>query len=284
LGTLLLNDHVFKRFVEAGTLSAMVTGKLSDVAGLVVAPTLLAAIAQRVIASPWVPRVAFICVVAFFCALKLSVSTAAAWSMLWGSIGVAQRTLADPSDLIALPVAYFAYRRMVARTEAHVDWNAQLPFGSSVIHRAAVVLGGIGCLATSFDWDQAPISPAVRNATVTTIGVGIQYYARALECDEPLEDTAWSVTHVEELEPGEWVTLAASETDGGTEDLPCGAAAIGAAGMRPIVVRWDLRQVERLGSAESKERVANGTVYLEQFGSEVRPSLGQGVTAVEPQL
>ncbi|WP_405145246.1 hypothetical protein OG589_00830 [Sphaerisporangium sp. NBC_01403] len=94
---LLLNDHLFKP-LWPGT----VTGKLSDVAGLIVAPLLVNLFICR-------PRVSVLLTGAAFTLVKTTAIGAAlaseAWTLVWGP----SQVLADPTDLIALPALYVTW-------------------------------------------------------------------------------------------------------------------------------------------------------------------------------
>ncbi|MDF2093759.1 hypothetical protein P0Y31_15520 [Knoellia sp. 3-2P3] len=101
LAVLALNDHVLKQAAPS-----VVTGKLSDVAGLVVAPPLLAV----GLALLRVPRPAGVSLVATGVGFVLVKTTEggvdaanALWSLLWPT-----RILRDPTDLVALPALLLA--------------------------------------------------------------------------------------------------------------------------------------------------------------------------------
>ena len=139
LGLLVLNDHVLK---GSGWLPSVVTGKLSDVAGLVVAPTLLAALL-------WVrtPRALAACHLAVglvFAALQVVPGAAQVWDAALTSVGVPWHTVADPTDalaLVALACSWHGLRPAMAVR----PWRP--------VERRLAVLGGgmglLGCLATS---------------------------------------------------------------------------------------------------------------------------------------
>src|SRR5687767_11677061 len=103
LAVLLLNDHVLK---GAGLVPGLVTGKLSDVAGLFVAPPLLATILR--LRSRSAVAAAFLVTGVVFAALELSPA----------AVHLAERLLAplswrlwpDPTDLLALPALLVAWR------------------------------------------------------------------------------------------------------------------------------------------------------------------------------
>lgn len=108
---LALNDHVLKR-----RWPGLVTGKLSDLAGCFVLPLFVSAVLA--VATRWPPRLRLglgvAATVVFFSALKLSPVTADAVSgalhLVWGPFGLPRgRIVADPTDLVALPLAAAAW-------------------------------------------------------------------------------------------------------------------------------------------------------------------------------
>ncbi|MFD0657808.1 hypothetical protein [Thermocatellispora tengchongensis] len=94
---LLLNDHLLK-WLWPG----VVTGKLSDVAGMIVAPPLLGLLVRR-------PAASILLVGVVFTLVKTTATGATiashAWTLVWGP----SQVLADPTDLIALPALYAAW-------------------------------------------------------------------------------------------------------------------------------------------------------------------------------
>ncbi|MGC5383030.1 hypothetical protein ACPXCJ_00900 [Micromonospora chalcea] len=114
---LVLNDHVFK-----AAFPGLVTGKLSDVAGLVLAPPLVA-----VLVTLAVPRFRSRSVAGFalalvglgFAVVKVDEQAAAAASQMWSVVSGPSLIRADPTDLLTLPalaVAAWTWRR--ARRDA----------------------------------------------------------------------------------------------------------------------------------------------------------------------
>ena len=94
---LLLNDHLFKSLWPG-----VVTGKLSDVAGLIVAPPLLNLLIRR-------PRTSILLTGAAFTLVKTTAIGAALASQAWTLAWSPSLVLADPVDLIALPALYAAW-------------------------------------------------------------------------------------------------------------------------------------------------------------------------------
>lgn len=147
---LLLNDHVLKAAWPSWT-----TGKLSDVAGMVFFPLLLAALAELFLPlrRPTHRQVLAACIgatAAVFASVQLIPVAANAYSEIMGALQwpfrfaldstanpLAVRVTPDPSDLLALPALVVAWRiaatalantSMVAPTEPHLS---ESPRGAS---------------------------------------------------------------------------------------------------------------------------------------------------------
>ncbi|SDM33267.1 hypothetical protein SAMN04488074_12013 [Lentzea albidocapillata subsp. violacea] len=153
---LLLNDHVFKQ-----AWPGLVTGKLSDVAGLVVAPPVLGLLVSLFLADRIAAGVSVLLTGAGFAVVKLTPAGAevasAAWSVVNGPSGV----LADPADLVALPalgLAWWAWRRVSAAPP--------LPDGlvSRVRVLVAVPFAVLAIAATSAPGDTVPSVDSVTGA------------------------------------------------------------------------------------------------------------------------
>ncbi|MFC7591115.1 hypothetical protein ACFQYP_51035 [Nonomuraea antimicrobica] len=96
---LLLNDHLLKP-----VWPGFVTGKLSDVAGLVVAPPLVALLCRR-----RADLAATVLTGALFTLVKTTETGAEAASHAWTYLAGPSRVLADPTDLLALPALALAW-------------------------------------------------------------------------------------------------------------------------------------------------------------------------------
>jgi hypothetical protein len=138
---LVLNDHLLKQ-----AWPGVLTGKLSDVAGLVLAPLLLtvglAAVGVRR-PSTWACGLT----AAGFTAVKLSPSVAAVASGWWSLTGFPTGIRADPTDLLALPAVYVAclvHRRV--RRQRPVEWRRLVATATGI---ALVPLGVVATAATS---------------------------------------------------------------------------------------------------------------------------------------
>lgn len=121
LALLLTNDHYLK---GAGLVTPLLTGKLSDFAGMLVAPALgAAALAPRSLSAF---AFAHLAVGTLFTALKLSPGCADVWCALGAMSGLTWRVVSDPSDLIALPtlgLSYWLFGARLVQTGALTAWR-----------------------------------------------------------------------------------------------------------------------------------------------------------------
>lgn len=135
---LLVNDHILK---GAGLLPGWVTGKLSDLAGLFVAPALVGVLTR--VKS----RHALVLVHAFvglgFAAFELSSELTAAADAGYRLAGFRWQQWSDPTDLLALfvlPLA-FAFAARVARRDRQTK--------EGLLHRALASIGLLACAAST---------------------------------------------------------------------------------------------------------------------------------------
>lgn len=139
LALLALNDHVLK---GAGVLPSFLTGKLSDFAGLMVAPLLLA-LALRVRSErSW--RIAHVAVGVVFAAIQLSAPLAHAWAALMQGVGFTWIITRDPTDLVALPVLLLSWAWLGAAMQRPAAYHAR-----SSVRTAVAGAGFFACAATS---------------------------------------------------------------------------------------------------------------------------------------
>ena len=142
LVVLALNDHVLKE-----AWPGFVTGKLSDVAGLVVAPLLLAVVAAMVGVRRPLP-VALVLTGAGFAAVKAFDGGAAVASALW-SLGFPTTMRADPADLLTLPAlagAWWVDSR--SRRLPDVGWRRTVAVatGMAVLPVAVLTTAATNCV------------------------------------------------------------------------------------------------------------------------------------------
>jgi hypothetical protein len=175
---LVLNDHVFK---GSGALPSVVTGKVSDLAGMIVAPVLLASLVGPFHAARrWA---AFAVVTALFCAVKLSADAAHGAELALATIGVPWRLWADPTDLVmlvpALPLAELVVRR-AARGDA-------LFAGERFVQKGLAVTAALACVATSVP-EPLPLAfnatAYVVNRTDSAFDLRVRWLRAEVRCDE----------------------------------------------------------------------------------------------------
>ncbi|WP_206060704.1 hypothetical protein [Nonomuraea basaltis] len=112
---LLVNDHLLKQ-----AWPGFATGKLSDVAGLVAAPALLALLFRR-----RADLAATVLTGVLFALVKTTETGAEAASQAWTLVAGPSRVLADPTDLLALPALALAWwvRRRSRTTAPSARWR-----------------------------------------------------------------------------------------------------------------------------------------------------------------
>lgn len=142
-----LNDHGLK---GSGLLSGWVTGKLSDFAGLLMAPVVVAALLAPLSRRGF--RLAHVVVGAVFTLLELSPACAGAWCSLGAALGMTWRVVSDPTDLVALPmllVSQQVFGRVRPTSLLHAWQRLLATLGSGV--------GLVGIVATSRPPPRAPV-------------------------------------------------------------------------------------------------------------------------------
>jgi outer membrane protein assembly factor BamB len=137
---LLFNDHAWK---GSGYVSPLVTGKLSDVSGLLMAPALVATLLCVRTWGGWILCHAGVALA--FSALKLS-TTVAGWFIATGALfGLAYAVAPDATDLFALAsvvVSAFVFGRVRNRSLVRTAW-------ARVVTLVGMSVGIAGTVATS---------------------------------------------------------------------------------------------------------------------------------------
>ncbi len=128
LALLVVNDHFLK---GAGLLPGEVTGKLSDFAGLFLAPTLMAAV--LLVRSRRGLLACHIAVGIVFAAIQVSAEAAAGWSAMMGLVGFPWHITRDVTDLIALPALVASWQLLIPRMQISLRTNIRrsLEFGTA---------------------------------------------------------------------------------------------------------------------------------------------------------
>ncbi|HEY8375062.1 MAG TPA: hypothetical protein VIK91_01180, partial [Nannocystis sp.] len=152
LAVLGINDHLLK---GAGVLPGVVTGKLSDLAGMLVAPALLAALL-----GVKTRRGLLYCHIAVglvFALINVSPACADAWSWLMSLVGFPWAITVDPTDLLALPALALGWRLLTPAMAEPVSSDIRpraislpsRPRWESVPQAGAAAVGALLCVATS---------------------------------------------------------------------------------------------------------------------------------------
>ncbi|MFI6102013.1 hypothetical protein ACIA8G_41225 [Lentzea sp. NPDC051213] len=168
---LLLNDHVFKQ-----AWPGLVTGKLSDVAGLVVAPPVLGLLSGLFLAGRIGAAAAVLLTGAGFALVKLTPAGAEVASAAWSVVNGPSAVLADPTDLVALPAlgaAWWAWSRVAAAP----------PLPDGLVRRVrvlvAVPFAVLAITATSAPLDTTQSVDSVKGLDETGAQVKIEAYGRS---------------------------------------------------------------------------------------------------------
>lgn len=144
LVVLAVNDHVLK---GSGLLPGAVTGKLSDFAGMIVAPVLLAALLR--VRTRRGLLGCCVAVGAVFAGINVAPAIADAWSWLMGFVWPWHVTV-DPTDLVALPALALGWRGLVPAMTRPLPALPTLPgWAPQLAQGAAIAVGGFFCMATS---------------------------------------------------------------------------------------------------------------------------------------
>lgn len=249
LALLAANDHLFK---GAGVLPGALTGKLSDFAGLLVAPALLAVLLGVNHRRGWIT--AHLAVGLGFAAINLSPAIARAVEAASLATPFPWIITVDPTDLIALPM-------LALSAVLFARWAAAPINIRPMATRLGIALGGLASVATSSPSDPPPppepffdidVDTALMlvNRTPTTAIVRIRPLAPevALDCDAIAADPTtalapdlFAAPEIWSLQPDRGVALPPI----GRPRTPCDAFLVdGATGSRLIFIdtnRWPIQ-------------------------------------------
>lgn len=272
LVVLVVNDQWLK---GVGVLPGWLTGKLSDFAGLIVAPLLLVVLMHA--RSRLEELACFAAVSLGFAALELSPQLARAVEQLTRVLHLDWRLWPDPTDLLALVVLPLAWRVL------HAHRVTVRP--SPRMEKSLGIAAMLACLATSGDARRVSTSLALFNITHENLDLQIYRPGAPLDCDavsaDPEARLAPESFDLESCPRLMRLDALPVDIDWGnpdehgttpepiTVDRPCDAVLVRASGVRDTVVFWTaVSKVELFahgGEPEDKSRVA----YVERFDDEL---------------
>lgn len=238
---LVLNDHGLK---SAGWLPGALTGKLSDVAGLIVAPALLATLlrcrTRRALA------LAHGAVGAGFAAINLWPAAAAAVEWATALTPFPWRITVDPTDLLALPALLGSWALLVPAMER------RRPGLRRPLEVGTVLAGAVACLGTSPP--DEPVYPSwhadllIGNGTSQTLvlrlrplkeSVRIDCAAVAAAPSAVLRPELFATAAVTwEVEPGRTVPARGTGDPATLEEAPCYAYLLEGGGLARTLLFW----------------------------------------------
>ncbi|PRQ02882.1 hypothetical protein ENSA5_20590 [Enhygromyxa salina] len=243
LAVLVANDHWLK---GADMIPGALTGKLSDFAGMLVAPVLLAALLR--VRSRGALLACHLAVAAVFAGIQLSAGFAAQWSALMGLVGHPWAITCDPTDLIALPFLLLSWKLLVP------EMDPSLPTLAPIQRSAVAGLSVFGLWSTVATSDERGIDPSdewyedvyghlyVNNANEFEISLHVRPLRSdvLLDCDQVSSDPGRLLGEDAFGEAEHWslpgFTNFAIELD---ESRGCDAAWIAGEGVEPTIVFVD---------------------------------------------
>jgi len=260
---------------------------LSDFAGLLVAPVLIATLLR---VRGKIGRVAvFACVAGMFAAAKLSRPLADAVEAITAYTPLPWRLWCDPTDLVALSVLPLAW--WLASRDARPTLAPRL---LSCLRAAGLVLGIFACAATSMNSKRYRATAFLFNGTRQSQTLRLYRLQAPLDCSRPLDTPAvWPgpdafVLHAcPTIASGDLVLLdqagkLLSETggegilgfttspyyDAGIVGPTCDAVLLEGAGLRPVVITWKGVNAIEFDGAERFGDLANDDhgLILERAG------------------
>lgn len=284
---LALNDHYLK---GSGLLPGWFTGKLSDFAGLVVAPVLVVVLLG--LSRKRARLACFALVAAVFAAIKLWPSAARGLERLTGSVGLDWRIWSDPTDLVAFVVLPLAWRLLAAH-----ESRRPVVYGRPgwVVERLMAMVAMLACLATSSSYVELRSSLVVVNTTHHPIELQIFRPTEPLDCVAVAGDPQASIL-AEALSLDSCVTLEAldlapldldwsRDRDGSEEHEPppgsdrvCDAVLLRSPGLEDTLLFWNDVPKATFDQEGGVPPDDAQVVYLERIGDRLlaeRPAVAQ---------
>lgn len=243
LALLLCNDFIFKAM---SGFPGIISGKLSDVAGMMLFPCFLAILFGVSRQRAWLA--CHLLTGASFAAIKLIPAVGMTYVSILQSVGVSAQLWFDATDLVALavlPVSYFVYPRL----------KPMFSCSMRVLRVAGVALAGFACLAssgasaprtlTTYDGNLMVSDLTFINASQTRINVQIERLNRhiSVDCSRPILAENFTKDQFESQgtwtqQPGEATTLIpmSIRRDG---ESSCKVVKLTINDIESVLVAWD---------------------------------------------
>jgi hypothetical protein len=284
LAVLVVNDHVLK---GAGVLPGWLTGKLSDFAGLLVAPVLGAALIRA--RSPRARAITFALVAGGFAAVKLVPAAARLSVELAGLVGLDWSFAPDPTDLVAFAILPLAWH-VAAHRGPHAPrvWTERLALG----------LGVAACIASPPPRAGWTTRAYVVNRTGGPIEVRVRWVDARIDCAalrtrfaDVLPRDVFSAGTLYALQPSEVLPLDRGLTSrtnrwDTTPDPTghlgtCDVALISVEGLPDAMVYWDGLEQSWVPELDVDGEATDG-LTLRRDGSELVLDAAPGYTLAPP--
>lgn len=246
LALLALNDHVLK---HAGALPGWLTGKLSDFAGLYVAPALLATLLRA--RSRRALALCHVAVGAGFAAINLDAGCAAWCVRALSLAGIHWRIVTDAADLIALPSLLASYHWLGAAMER----GGAIELLKRRAQQALAAAGLACCVATSpedsGEW-LSSAGPHLHNPTAEKLtvlvrplraGVALDCAAVAKDPGRMLPDSAFAPALGFELDPHENAGAPRDMRGSVAVNNLCGAMLVSGTRLSAVLLFWQNDQI-----------------------------------------
>jgi hypothetical protein len=242
LALLVANDHWLK---GSGLLPGVLTGKLSDFAGMLVAPTLLATLLG--VRSRGALLACHVAVGLVFTGIQLSTGFAAQWSALMGAFGHPWTITCDPTDLLALPFLLLSWKLLVPQMDPQLP--ALVPLQRTAVG-ALSVFGLWSTVATSdtepFDFDSEWYEDVygtlfINNANEIDIALHIRPLRSdvAIDCHQIASDPGRLLDEDAFGEAVHWLLPARTNVAFELPQSECGAVWVAGEGIEPRIVFAD---------------------------------------------
>ncbi len=284
LALLVANDHLLK---GAGVLPGWLTGKLSDFAGLLVAPVLLSALLR---ARDGRRRgIAFASIALWFAAVKLVPAAAALSTEIAATIGLRWAIVPDPTDLVALSILPLAW---------HVAANRGRLAPRVWTERLAIGLGVAACIASPAPDPAWSTEAFLVNRTTETIDVRVRWVDARVDCSairdrfhEILSRDVFTAGTLYTLDPDHTLPLdrgLANATDPFAEPEEtghvgtCDVALISIDGIPDQMVFWDGLVVQSVLEADPRHRVEGGLTVRANADGSLRLDSSTGYVLAPP--